>query len=244
HYEFWRKYSKKEPRVSKFKMYGILFLEAVFGATFAIKFLERHEKRTVKQYSAIEKYIPENDRARFDEIVKDEREQEEKLASQVQSSAIKYMSFVVLGLADAIVEVSGIHAGSLGVYSSTELTGLAGIIAGAAASMAMASAAYAQAKQGFQGSAAMSAVITGVSYFVNAVFLATPYFLLRTAVEAMFLSLLIATIVLACTSYYNSIISGAHFLRDFSELAGIMFGATVALYLFGEAMRAYFGITI
>lgn len=245
HYEFWRKYSPNtEAKVSKLKLYGIIIFAAVFGATFAVKFLERHEESTIKQYKTVEQYIPQEDKSRFQEMVRDEQGQEVDLAAQVQSSFVKYMSFVVLGLADAIVEVSGIHAGSLGIYKSTELTGLAGIIAGAAASMAMASAAYAQAKQGFQGSARISAVMTGVSYFVSAVFLATPYFLLRNAVDAMTASLTIAVIILAFTSYYNSIISGSHFVRDFLELAGIMFGATVVLFFFGEAMRAYFGISV
>ena len=245
HYEFWRKYSPNtEAKVSKLKIYGIIIIEAILGATFAIKFLERHEESSLKQYRTIRQYIPQEDKPEFDEMVKEEQESEVDLAAQVQGSFIKYMSFIVLGLADAIVEVSGIHAGSLGVYSSTELTGLAGIIAGAAASMAMASAAYAQAKQGFQGSARVSAIATGVSYFVNAVFLATPYFLTKNAIEAMASSLIVATFVLMCTSYYNSIISGAHFVRDFLELAGIMYGATVALYIFGEAMKAYFGIKI
>jgi len=245
HYQFWKKYSPSTvPKVSKLKLYGIVVIEALLGATFAIKFLERHEKTSLKQVRTVEKYIPEEDRPQFDEMVKDEQEHEVDLAAQVQGSFIKYMSFIVLGLADAIVEISGIHAGSLGVYKSTELTGLAGIIAGAAASMAMASAAYAQAKQGFQGSAKISAVMTGVSYFINAVCLAAPYFLTKNAIEAMSVSLFIATIVLAGTSYYNSIISGSQFVRDFVELAGIMYGATIALYLFGEAMRVLIGITI
>src|SRR3989442_13860801 len=87
------------------------------------------------------------------------------------------MSFIVLGLADAVVEISGIHAGSLGIYGKTELAGLAGIIAWLAASIAMASAAYAQAKQGFEGSAKWSAIYTGVSYMITAVLLALPSFL-------------------------------------------------------------------
>lgn len=245
HYEFWKKYSPRtEAKVSKFKLYAILIIEAVLGATFAIKFLERHEKKSIKQYKAIEKRIPSEDRARFEQMVREEQEHEVQLADQVQGSVLKYMSFIVLGLADAIVEVSGIHAGSLGIYNSTELTGLAGIIAGASASMAMASAAYAQAKQGFQGSASMSAVITGVSYFLNAVLLATPYFITKVAWEAMSVSLSFAIIVLACTSYYNSIVSGSNFWRDFLELAGIMLLATVALLFFGQAMRLEFGIKI
>jgi vacuolar iron transporter family protein len=245
HYEFWKKYSPNtEARVSKAKLYSLIVLEKILGATFAIKFLERHEKATIKEYEAIEQYIPPEDRAKFEEMLRDEEEHEASLAKQVQSSFVIYMSFVVLGLADAIVEISGIHAGSLGIYSSTELTGLAGVIAGAAASMAMASAAYAQAKQGFQGRAGISAAMTGVSYFVSAILLASPYFLTKDAILAMSVSLVIAVIILAFTNYYNSIISGANFLRDFLELAGIMFGATVLLLLLGEVIRHALGITI
>ena len=69
----------------------------------------------------------------------------------------------MLGLADALVEVTAIYTGSLGVYHSTMLTGLAGIIAGAAASISMASAAYLQAKQGFKGSPFVAAGYTGSS---------------------------------------------------------------------------------
>ena len=70
---------------------------------------------------------------------------------------------------------------------------------------------------------------------MNAVFLAAPYFLLRNAVDAMSASLTIAVISLALTSHDNSVISSAHFVRDFLELAGIMFGATAVLFFFGEA---------
>jgi VIT1/CCC1 family predicted Fe2+/Mn2+ transporter len=246
HYEFWRGYSaeRTEPRVSRWKFYGIVVMEAVLGATFAIRFLEKHERTRLERYGPIEKLIPEASKPAFEQILKEEQEHQATLASQIDSTVLKYMSFVVLGLADAIVEISGIHAGSLGIYNSTVLTGLAGIVAGAAASISMASAAFAQAKQGFQGSPKVSAAITGVSYFVTAVFLAAPYFLIHSAAEAMLTSLAVAAAVLAFTSYYNSIISGARFLRDFMELAGTMLGATLALLILGAAIRAYFGITI
>ena len=140
--------------------------------------------------------IPPEDKATFEEMVEDEKEHERKLASDVEGSYIKYISFIVLGLADALVEIAGIHAGSLGIYNSTLITGLAGIIAGAAASIAMASAAYAQAKQGFQGSAGLSAFYTGISYFVSAVILATPYFLTEDKYLAIFSSLVLGIISL------------------------------------------------
>lgn len=246
HYEFWKRYTgpDKELEPKKFIVRLVLFIGVIFGTSFAIKFLEKHEGKVIKLYRSVEHLIPESDRTQFEEMVADEEEHEKMFADQTQGNYVKYISFITLGLADAIVEISGIHAGSLGIYTSTELTGLAGIVAGAAASIAMASAAYAQAKQGFQGSASISAIFTGISYFVNAIILATPYFLTRVMATAISISVALAIIIIAFISYYNSVIAGSSFKRDFAELAGIMLGATVALFLFGSAIRAIFGITI
>ena len=245
HYEFWLKYAPKQKvRPNMPAVYFTMFLRLLFGVTFAVKFLEKHEDRVIKKYKSVAHLIPEADRAGFDSMVSDEVEHENVFLSQTEGKYIKYISFVVLGLADAIVEISGIHAGSLGIYSSTELTGLAGIVAGAAASIAMASAAYAQAKQGFQGSASTSAVFTGVSYFVNAVILAMPYFLTKVMWGAISTSILLAIIIIAFISYYNSIISNARFLRDFAELASITLGASAALFVFGLVIRSVLGISI
>lgn len=245
HYEFWKKYtpdSKIKPSMPT--VYLTLFLRYLLGITFAVKYLERHEDVVVKKYKSVSHLIPESDKSGFEEMVSDEVEHEETFLNQTEGKYLKYISFVVLGLADAIVEISGIHAGSLGIYNRTELAGLAGIVAGAAASIAMASAAYAQAKQGFQGSASVSALFTGISYFVNAIVLATPYFLTRVMSIALGTSITLAIIIVAFISYYNSIISGANFARDFGELAGIMLGASAALFIFGLVIRSVFGITI
>src|SRR5438128_11423035 len=115
--------------------------------------------------------------ARFQAMMESEESQEDLLIGEIKENRVKYMSFIVLGLADAVVEISGIHAGSLRIFDRTELAGVAGIVAGMSASIAMASAAYAQAKQGFEGSAKWSAIYTGVSYMLTAILLALPYFL-------------------------------------------------------------------
>ncbi len=108
----------------------------------------------------------------------------------------------------------------------------------------MASAAFAQAKQGFQGSARLSAVYTGVSYFITAIILAAPYFLTPNMIYALGTSLSLAVVILALISYYSTVISGKPFLRDFLEILLIMFGVTVALYFFGHFIRVSTGITI
>ena len=245
HYEFWKKYSPDtKVSVSKWTVYLTLFLRLIFGNTFAIKYLEKHETAVIKRYKSVKSSIPESDQREFDEMVRDEEEHENAFMEQMQGRYLKYISFIILGLADAIVEISGIHAGSLGIYHSTEITGLAGIVAGAAASIAMASAAYAQAKQGFQGSPTISALFTGISYFISAIILATPYFTTPSQIIAIRTSIVLAILIIAFVTYYNSVVSQSHFLRDFSELAGIMLGASAALFLFGLLIRSVFGITI
>ncbi|MGP8057476.1 MAG: VIT1/CCC1 transporter family protein [Nitrososphaerales archaeon] len=243
HCEFWKKYApEEEPKMDRLKLYWILLLRRVLGLTFASRFLDRHESSVVKEYRALAGLIPEADKAAFEEMVADEQEHEKEFAQKIESSAIRYISFVVLGLADALVEITGIHAGSLGIYNRTEYAGLAGVTAGAAASLAMASAAFAQAKQGFQGSAKLSAVYTGISYFITAIILAAPYFLTPSMIYALGTSLFLAVVILALISYYSTVISGKPFLRDFLEMLLIMFGVTVALYLFGHFIRVSTGI--
>jgi VIT1/CCC1 family predicted Fe2+/Mn2+ transporter len=245
HYQFWSKYCpERKLSASNLKVDLIVFLRFILGVTFAVKYLERGEAKVIKKYRQMSHRIPRKDMSGLKEMIADEEEHEREFYEQFDEPHIKYISFIVLGLADALVEIAGIHAGSLGIYNSTELAGLAGIVAGAAASIAMASAAYAQAKAGFKGSAAMSAVYTGISYFVTAVILATPYFLTKVMLDALFASLTLAVLVIAFISFYGSVISGSVFRRDFVEVTSIMLAATTALYILGFAIRHLTGIII
>ena len=245
HYEFLSKYSsEKEAAVSNLTVYWIILLRRLLGVTFAIKYLERGEAKAVERYEHMAEVAPPQDREEFGEIIEDEKQHEKEFSDRLEDAHVKYISFIVLGLADALVEVAGINAGSLGIYNSTQLAGLAGIVAGAAASIAMASAAYAQAKTGFKGSPRASAVYTGISYFVTAVILATPYFLTKIMLDALLTSLGLAVIVIAFISFYGSVIAETVFRKDFIEVTSIMLGATAALYLLGFAIRHLIGITI
>ena len=112
-----------------------------------------------------------------------------------------------------------------------------------AASIAMASAAYAQAKQGFSGSARRSAVYTGVTYMLTATALALPYFLTRSMVIALVASLAAGITLVAFITYYDSVISGRVFRRQFTEITAIILGATAALYLVGLVIGDFLGIS-
>ena len=245
HYEFWKKFAPgEEAKVDKVKVCWVLFLRRALGLTFASRYLDRHEHSVVKEYKGLAGLIPEEDKVAFEAMVTDEEQHEKDLSDKIESAVVRYISFVVLGLADALVEITGIHAGSLGIYNRTEYAGLAGVIAGAAASLAMASAAFAQAKQGFQGSARLSAVYTGVSYFVTAIILAGPYFFTESMVYALSASMVLAIIILTLITYYSTVISGKPFTRDFLEILGIMIAVTIVLYFFGYIAGVSTGVRI
>jgi VIT1/CCC1 family predicted Fe2+/Mn2+ transporter len=245
HYNFFRRYCPdRVVEASGLIVRSVVMLRVLLGVTFAVRYLERNEAATIRKYREAAHLIPTEDKPKLQQVIADEEEHEREFSEQFQEPHIKYISFIVLGLADALVEIAGIHAGSLGIFNKTELAGLAGIIAGAAASVAMASAAYAQAKAGFKGSAALSAVYTGVSYFITAVIMATPYFLTKVMLNALFTSLALAVLLIAFISFYGAVISGSVFKRDFLEITSIMFGATVALYLLGTTIRYLTGMTI
>lgn len=245
HFEFWKTYAPDVKGSSRKLRTGVIVvLRLILGLTFTLKLLERHEGKLHKRYAIIAESIPPSDKARFQEMMESEENQEDLLIGKIKENRVKYMSFIVLGLADAVVEISGIHAGSLGIYGETKLAGLAGIIAGMAASIAMASAAYAQAKQGFEGSAKWSAIYTGVSYMFTAVFLAAPYFLLTSMAGALGTSLVIGVFLVAGMTFYNTVISARPFKRQFGEIAGIILAASLALFIVGTVVGQYLGIRI
>ena len=245
HFRFWSKYTEgRTIRPKMLTVYFVLLMRQILGDSFVIKFLEHREASTAAEYEALRGSIPAEDREPFNQMVDDEKGHETSFAEEVQEQYVKYISFIILGLSDALVEIAGIHAGSLGIYSSTKLSGLAGIVAGAAASLAMSSAAYAQAKQGFQGSARLAAAYTGASYFACAVGLALPYFLTSVMVLAISSSVCVGIVIIAFVSWYNSIMSGSVLKDEFFQFAGIMLGATLALFVFGVVIRIVFGITV
>ncbi len=155
---------------------------------------------------------------------------------------MKYLGFIVLGLADAIIEITGVHAGFLGVTSSTTMAGVAGLIVGFAAAISMATAAYLQAKQSTERSPMTSALITGLSYILAVVLLALPYFLTGNMLLAFIVSLAMAMLLTAYFTFYSAVLFDRHFGKEFLESAVLTLGTAVATYLFGEFLGKMFGI--
>ncbi len=244
HYKFWISLipGKKIQGIGPFKIFLTKILRIVFGLTFTLKLLERHEKETIKKYENVIERLQEDKKRNLIQILKEEKEHESYLISQINEAIVKYMSFVMLGLADAIIEINGVHAGFLGVTSSTLIAGIAGLVVGFAAAISMASAAYLQAKQGFSGNPASSAIITGMSYIGAVSFLALPYFLIPNMLTAFCISLSLAILLIGVFTSYGAVLREASTSREFITGLSLTIGTAFAAFLFGEALGRLFGV--
>jgi VIT1/CCC1 family predicted Fe2+/Mn2+ transporter len=244
HYLFWRKLLREEcdAKVGKLFLWIVIISRLVFGLTFTLKMLERGEEKTIAEYKDYLDNLEGEDRRMLEEIIKDEETHENSLMSQIDEAVVKYMSFIVLGLADAIVEITGVHAGFLGVTSSTLVAGIAGLVVGFSAAISMASAAYLQAKHDFERNPVSSALVTGLSYIGAVVVLAAPYFATHRMLLAFTASITLAITLIAIFTFYGSVVFDKKFLREFIESTGLMLGTAFAAYFFGELLGVYFGV--
>ena len=83
----------------------------------------------------------------------------------INEERLNYTGSIVLGLNDALVELTGTLAGLTFALQNTKLTALAGLITGIAASFSMAASEYlSQRSEGESERASTSALYTGVAY--------------------------------------------------------------------------------
>ncbi|MDE2019507.1 MAG: rubrerythrin family protein [Patescibacteria group bacterium] len=243
HAKFWQELLPGvEIRPHRFTIKWIPFLRAVFGVTFTIKLLETHEKDAVKTYRAMLPGMPASHRAGLEKIIQDEESHEKALIGQLKEKRIAYIGFIALGLADAIVEITGVHAGFLGVTGSTLIAGISGVIVGFAAAISMGSAAYLQAKQDTEKSPVVSAFATGISYLCSVVLLATPYFLISAMLVAFVVSTSIGVGLLAAFTFYGAIVFDRKFLGEFTESVSLMLGTALATFLLGALVGKVFHV--
>ena len=246
HYEFWLSLmpgiQKDAVQPDRWAIAVTPFLRTIFGLTFISKFLEGHEKNAIATYEGMRTIVPEARRAEFERVIEDERSHERGLIAGIKERRVAYIGFVALGLSDAIIEITGVHAGFLGVTGSTLIAGISGVIVGFAAAISMGAAAFLQAKQDPDKSPLVSALITGFTYMLSVVCLALPYFLIRTMITAFVISTGIGLLLLAAFTFYGAVVFDRRFIREFGESASLMLGTALATYLLGIVVGGAFHV--
>ncbi len=244
HYDFWKTLAPGQDIRPKMGIVRLLLLMRAFlGITFTIKFLELHEKSVIEEYKRILPHVPETHQDKLRQIIRDEESHEQHLISQIREKRISYIGFIALGLADAIVEITGVHAGFLGVTGSTLIAGISGVVVGFAAAISMGSAAYLQAKQDTERSPLTSALATGISYISSVFLLALPYFLLTNMYVAFGISTLVGILLIGGFTFYGAVVFDRKFWREFLEAVGLMLGTAIATFVLGEILGRVFHLS-
>ncbi len=173
HYSEWKKVTGREVKPSHAKIWFFGLLNRVFGYTFTTKLMERGEEDAQDNYRAIEHEISFASR-----IAEEEDDHEEKLINMLDEERLYYIGSIVLGLKDALEELTGALAGLTLALQNTRLIALTGLITGIAATFSMAASEYLSTKAEESGKHPVKAsVYTGLAYILTVILLILPYLL-------------------------------------------------------------------
>ncbi|MBN2401192.1 MAG: VIT1/CCC1 transporter family protein [Spirochaetes bacterium] len=242
HYNTLKKHSKLDVKPSLPGIFFYYILSKIFGITFAVKLMERGETSAQQNYSLLKKQIPASE---LKSIISDELKHEKALIKIIHEEKLSYLSSMVLGLNDALVELTGALAGFTFALQNTKIIGIAGVITGIAASFSMSAAEYLSQKSDKNGQNPLKAAMyTGVMYFVVVLVLVLPYFLMESYYKAFFTSAVLVFFIVFAFSSFVSVIQDKKFRHVFGEMITIVTGVIILSFIIGLAARKTIGIDI
>ena len=215
----WGKYLSKQATPNTFKVTLFYLISRFFGITFAIKLMERGEENAQDAYSAIDT-IPE-----ASTIQNEENIHEKALIDMIDEEHLKYMGSIVLGLNDALVELTGVLAGLTLALRDPKLIALTGAVTGIAAALSMAASEYLSTKsEETEKHAGKASVYTGIAYIITVIALVSPFLIFSDIYFSLALTFVAAILIVATFNYYISVVKEVNFKRRFLEMIGICFG--------------------
>jgi len=241
HSEDWKKYTQRDIKPSQWDIFKYTLISRIFGFTFGIKLMEQGEEKAQSNYTQLIGKIPE-----IEKWIKEEEVHEQKLLAMLDEERLRYAGSVVLGLNDALVELTGALAGLTLALQNGKLIALSGLITGIAASMSMAASEYLSTRSEDTGKHPVRAAIyTGIAYIITVSLLVLPYLLSPNSYYLdLVIALVTAVIIIAVFNYYISIAKEEPFKERFIEMAGLSLGVAAFSFLIGFLIRELLGIEV
>lgn len=241
HYEIWKKYTGIEMKPEKAKVFKYKMIARILGFTFAVKLMENGEENAQSEYEQLAKEVEESIQIR-----EQEEEHENALLGMLDEERLQYVGSMVLGLNDALVELTGSLAGFTFAMQNTKLIALSGLILGISATFSMASSEFLAAKSEGRDDALKSCTYTGVAYLITVVLLIAPYLIFGNAQYALALAcmLMIVILIIAGFTYYTSVAQDQPFKSRFLEMACISIGVAIISFLVGVLAKRFLGLDL
>lgn len=217
----------EEGRPNRFKAAREILVARLFGLTFGLKLMEKGESLAGDAYRSLSGDLPE-----LLKIAEEEDAHESALLSMLDDERLNYMGAIVLGLNDALVELTGALAGFTFALQGSRLIAMTGLITGLAAAMSMAASAFLSARADdavTDRHPGKTACYTGIAYVCTVIILILPYLLLSNVKIALAVMLASALAIIALFNFYLSVAKDAPFRKSFLLMAGIStFVATIS----------------
>lgn len=240
HARMWQEYTGQEVRPNRLTIWFYTLVSRIFGFTFAVKLMELGEEKAQGNYTDLQGIVPEIER-----WIQDEDAHEQALLGMLDEERLRYAGSVVLGLNDALVELTGALAGLTLALQNTHLIALSGLITGIAASLSMAASEYLSVRsEGTDKHPIRAAVYTGIAYILTVALLILPYLLFPNYYIDLAISLTTAVVIIAVFNYYISVAREEPFRKRFLEMAGLSLGVAAFSFGIGYLIRIWLGIEI
>ncbi len=238
HHDFFKGLTGKDFRPCKAKIFFFIFLARTLGLNFALRLLETGEDAAQDHYSGLKGISSE-----VDKIICDEKDHEERLLGMIDEERLQYASSMVLGLNDALVELTGALVGFTLALQKTRLVAIVGLITGIAASLSMASAEYLSTKHEETSKSPLKASIyTGLTYVATVTILVLPYFIFSQIYVCLAWIILGALLIVFLFTFYISVAKNLDFKKRFLEMAGLSLTIAAINFAIGLVIRKVFGI--
>ena len=241
HYEIWKKYTGMEMKPEKGKVFKFKLIARILGFTFAIKLMENGEGHAQTEYEILMQEVKESAAIR-----QQEEEHEQALLSMLDEERLQYVGSMVLGLNDALVELTGSLAGFTFAMQNTPLIALSGLIIGISATFSMASSEFLAARSEGRSDALKSCTYTGIAYLITVILLITPYLILGNSqyILALIMMLVIVILIIAGFTYYTSVAQDQPFTSRFGEMALISVSVAVISFVVGILAKKFLGVDL
>ena len=239
HYEIWKSYTGIEMKPQRAKILKFKWIAKTLGFTFAVKLMENGEENAQSEYEYLQKEIPESVKIR-----EDEEKHEELLLEMLDEERLKYIGSMVLGMNDALVELTGSLAGFTFALQKSSLVALSGLIIGISATFSMASSEFLAARSEGRSDALKSCTYTGIAYLITVVLLIAPYLIFSSYITALACMLGVVILIIALFTYYTSVAQGEKFKSRFFEMAAISIGVAVVSFIVGILAKKFLGVEI
>lgn len=241
HYELWVSYTQRTLKPQKLKVLFFTVIARLLGFTFALKLMERGEELSQSEYELLAQEVPESI-----EVRAQEEEHEQALLSMLDEELLQYVGSMVLGLNDALVELTGSLAGFTFAMQNTRLIALSGLIIGISATFSMASSEFLAARSEGRTDAFKSCTYTGIAYLITVVALILPYliFPVDQFIPALCCMLGVVICIIAGFTYYTSVAQDQPFKARFGEMSLISVSVALLSFFVGIAAKHFLGVDL